>query len=101
MKRCYSVEEVKKANEEMLLVLAEKGILDADDAGAQIQMFNEVYDKFIGKYDVQIMMVFTEDHEREDEEFGLALIETGYNECEWKMVYMAGNNGQIVLIVEE
>lgn len=96
MRRCYNADEVKEANAKGTMEAVEQGYIDTDSAGAFIVGFNKECDKFCSKYNVHMMMMFTEAHEMEDEEFGLALIDD-----EWKMIYISARGDDVRLLVFE
>lgn len=94
MVRCYSVEEVKATNAKGMMEAVAKGYWNEDDALESIVQFNQECDELYNEHDIQLMLMFTEAHEMEDEEFGLALIDD-----QWQMVYLACNNSQVRFVI--
>lgn len=94
MVRCYDAEEVKAVNAKGMMEAVANGYWYEDSALESIAQFNQECDKFYSKHDIQLMLVFTEAHETEDEEFGLALIDD-----QWQMVYLACNNSQVRFVI--
>ena len=98
MKKCRCKEEITKVIEQQILNDVERGVYDADYAGAFIVGFNKELEKFVEQYSPCVALVF-EGEEIEDEEFGMAHIETGYGEYEWKMVYMFARGDEVRLTI--
>lgn len=92
MKRCYEGKNVKDVTEKFIESLGDETNWEL------VGMFQKEYEKFLEEHDVEELMIF-EAGECQDEEFGMVLVETGYDEYEWKIVYLAGNNGQIALVL--
>lgn len=90
MKECRNVKEVIKVYEETMKEYY--GEVDVE----YVKQVREAYIEFTKKYKIEEIQVFTEDNEFEDEEFGIAFIET----LGWKKVYMCGNNGEVKFMLE-
>lgn len=99
MKRCCDMEAVIDAYVEEITGLAVSGVIGAEDAIKDVALFITTYTKFHEENKIRHMMMFTEDHEKMDEEFGMAYIgndETG----SWKMVFVTGDNKRMKFILE-
>lgn len=94
MRRCYNAEEVVKVFTEETIRLVGNGIVGAEDGIREVALFTTEYTKFHNEHDIKHVMVFTEDHEKMDEEFGMAFLHDD-KDGHWEMIYMCGNYNQI------